>query len=87
MGETMLLILLLVLPALVGAQLSSRGRRGCFIGGLLVALCLVFLVPTGGADSPLNSLAIIFFVGAALGAGIAEGVSLLRRVKKGSLHG
>ena len=86
MGGTMLLIMLILLPALVGAQLSSRVRRTCFIGGLLVGSLLVLVAPSG-ADAIVYRLGAMFFIGIGLGAGIREGFSLLSRRKRGNAHG
>ena len=87
MSETIILVLLVALPALVGAQLSSRARRVCFVGGLLMASLLVLVAPSGGAGTLVYRLGAIFFIGVALGAGIREGFSILSRRKRGSVHG
>ena len=87
MSETLILALLIVLPALVGAQLSSRARRRCFIGGLLLGSLLVLVAPAGGPGTLVYRLGAIFFIGVALGAGIREGFSLLSRRKRGNAHG
>ena len=87
MSETLILVLLIVLPALVGAQLSSRARRRCLIGGLLLGSLLVLVAPSSGPGTLVYRLAAMFFIGIALGAGIREGFSLWSRRKQGNAHG
>ncbi len=78
MGEVALLALFFLVPAFFAARLSSKSRRLVVPFGILVALCLLFVLPSGGADSPLNFLAAFAAVGFSVGAGIAEIVRFSR---------